>query len=434
MKPHEILADKTFYEPETLRQLFPQLSEIEHEQLQVLQALTYNLAFWQDSFVFENAVLALNEVKPEIGFMQGCTPQQIWYAVQLMTKAFPTRTYSYPVKMYVKFMCNQHGVYVYPPEMFNDLENPYYTGAKLKLETTKILSDKTTIDIQAAQLAAIELYIRMKQDDEQIKVAQETKLEGYYSPGDTRANTAGGGRDFAPVWTWEDRYSTYFDDNGRIWELNNTNSILNLTPIGGANPATVSIWYKHEAASGAPTARHIINWSNSSLRALNSTNTIQCSIAGSATTSFVGTISTGPWYHLTLAYPTNVAMTSGTLYINGISQGEVAIGGAFVSSTTRLGNSSLGSPIGRLKGYINDLAVWNTVLSSGEIYQLATNKFDYRLPLGTYNKQNNLVEYYLMGDGAFSNPLTSTTIPNIVNPTQYFYSPSGTIAFSGIVQ
>ncbi|MGV8131523.1 MAG: hypothetical protein ACP5N7_05490, partial [Candidatus Pacearchaeota archaeon] len=83
---------------------------------------------------------------------------------------------------------------------------------------------------------------------------------------------------------------------------------------------------------------------------------------------------------------------------------------------------------------VNDLAVWNTVLTSGEIRQLATAKFDYRKSYGNYSKQNNLVEYYLMGDGDYRAPLTNTIIPNLMNNSMYFYSPSGVIQFSGVTQ
>lgn len=181
MKPHEILSSKEFYEPETLRTLFPQLSEEEAEQLQVLQVLTTNQAFWQDLFIFENAVLALNEIKPEAGFMQGCTPSQIWYAVSLVSRIAPERKYDYEIKQYVKFMSNQHGTFIYPPEMFEDSENSLYDRAKFLASGKKPLNENTSVEIQAGHYAAIQLYIRMKQDDELLALNQSKKKEAYYA-------------------------------------------------------------------------------------------------------------------------------------------------------------------------------------------------------------------------------------------------------------
>lgn len=423
MKPHEILTVKEFYEPETIRFLFPQLTEEEQEQLQVLQALTYNLAFWQDPFVFENAVLSINGVKPEVGFMQGCTPTQIWYAAYLVNQAFPDREYEPEIKTYIRFMSNQQGVYIYPPQIFKESENPYYKKAlELEAENTP-LGDSSIAEIQAGHLATIQLYIRLKQDDEKIKIAQDKKGEAYYTKEPPLDKEAGSGKDFDARWTWFNTKSLYFpeEDNYASRLVNPSRSLLYEAPA--STDITIALWYKYESPSSS-IARTILSYGWSSLiQVVRTGGGTRFSLKSGTAVTVTGVLTDGAWHHIALTTPSS---SSGLLYINGVPRAYVTLGNFSSATDVILGASSYGISNSRLKGNVNELATWNTILTSGEIYQLATSNFNYTNNYGAYISAPYLRDYFLMGDGPFD---STARVKSIVNESVYFTNDMNNLQF-----
>jgi len=64
--------------------------------------------------VFENAVLVLNGITPNVTRMEGLLPSHIWYALSIMSKYTKKREFSHEVKMYIKYIYNDAGCWFYP--------------------------------------------------------------------------------------------------------------------------------------------------------------------------------------------------------------------------------------------------------------------------------------------------------------------------------
>jgi phosphoribosylformylglycinamidine (FGAM) synthase PurS component len=181
MQIQEFLNSTPEFEPETIRALFPELSDIELEQIQVINILKNTTYFWEDMYVFENAVLVLNGIKPEVGFLQGVTPEQIWYAISV-AKSVVNRKYSVEVKEYVRWIFNVNGTYVYPPEL--ELSNPYFeTAIQMAVNGPFPLGDNSVEEVQAGKYLAIKMYMDSKEAEETIKYNLEKHANDvYYTP------------------------------------------------------------------------------------------------------------------------------------------------------------------------------------------------------------------------------------------------------------
>ena len=160
----EFIQSNDILEPETLRQLFPELSEEEFNKTMALKLLMHTRHFFENFYAFEDIVLALNGVPPDFTKIDGCTPEQIWYAVSLADKLRPDLEYAKEVQLYIKFMCNDAGVFLYPPSV--GLDNPYYPEAlRISLEGPFPIDESTTEEIQAGKLLAIKEYLKEKIND-----------------------------------------------------------------------------------------------------------------------------------------------------------------------------------------------------------------------------------------------------------------------------
>jgi hypothetical protein len=157
----EILKSEEIVEPETIRRIMPEASDTEIDKLMALVSLYKTMHFFENFYIFENIVLALNGVKPDFAVLQGSSPEQMWYAIETAHKLYPTREFAPEVLKYIEYMFNKYGVYVYPPYL--DMMNPYYAAAyKLATEGPYPIGDATTEEIQAGKLMAILHYINEK--------------------------------------------------------------------------------------------------------------------------------------------------------------------------------------------------------------------------------------------------------------------------------
>jgi hypothetical protein len=156
----EILQTQDIVEPETVRQLDPSITEPEFNKLMAGLVLAKKRDFWENSFAFEDIVLAMNNIVPDFTRLQGALPEQIWYSLELASKSFPDREFSLEVKLYCKFMNNQLGVFIYHPYL--GLDNPYYDKAvALALHGPWPLGE-TIEEIQAGKLLGILEYIKQQ--------------------------------------------------------------------------------------------------------------------------------------------------------------------------------------------------------------------------------------------------------------------------------
>lgn len=157
----EFIESNDILEPETIRQVFPGISEEEFNETMALKLLRHTKHFFENFYAFEDMVLALNGIPPNFETVEGCTPEQIFYAVELADKLRPGLEYSKEVQLYIKFMCNDVGVFLYPQSI--GLDNPYYKEAKrISIEGPFPIDESTTEEIQAGKLLAIKEYLNEK--------------------------------------------------------------------------------------------------------------------------------------------------------------------------------------------------------------------------------------------------------------------------------
>jgi hypothetical protein len=157
----QFVQEVELLEPDTLRQLYPDLSEEEFNKTMALKVLKHTHHFWENFYSFEDITLALNDVVPDFSVIEGCTPEQLWYAVQLAEQIRPNMEYSEEVQLYIKYNCNEAGVYIYPPQV--GLDNPYLDKATtLAANGPFPLGDETPEEIQAGKYLAILTYLKEK--------------------------------------------------------------------------------------------------------------------------------------------------------------------------------------------------------------------------------------------------------------------------------
>ena len=80
-----IINSKELIEPETIRAL-TNLEDLEIEKAMVLWTIKNSRAVYEDMDVFENAVLVLNGITPNVAIMEGLLPTFIWYALDIMSR------------------------------------------------------------------------------------------------------------------------------------------------------------------------------------------------------------------------------------------------------------------------------------------------------------------------------------------------------------
>jgi hypothetical protein len=163
----EILLSKEKLEPETIHQLFPTLTDSDMEKINATRTILHTRFFFEDMFIFEDIVLALNGIAPDFGHLEGCTPEQIWYAVDLVSTSLrPEVEYSWEVQAYCKWMLNDAGVFIYPKQ-FVDLLNPYYEMV-VELASKNEFSEDDVTHVQASKYKAIQAYIDLMKSKNQL--------------------------------------------------------------------------------------------------------------------------------------------------------------------------------------------------------------------------------------------------------------------------
>jgi len=156
MLPQDLLQED-FIEPETLKQLFPGMSDIEREKIQVLAVLKNTRAAYEDMDVFENACMVLNGISPDVNKTEGCLPEHIWNTIKIIKSMYPDIELSDEVKEYIKFIFNDNGYYFYPEGI--GMENPILEDVKtLALHGPFPLSAETFYAVQALR------YLKLTQE------------------------------------------------------------------------------------------------------------------------------------------------------------------------------------------------------------------------------------------------------------------------------
>jgi hypothetical protein len=158
----DIVKSDEIVEPETIRHIFKNISDKDVDKILAFIALYRTRFFWENFYVFEDIVLALNEITPNFSILQGCMPEQIWYALSVANQLYPTREYAPEILKYIEYMFAKYGVYIYPPYL-NGVNNQYYEKAITLVKNGPFpLGDDSPEEIQAAKYLDIMLYLNNK--------------------------------------------------------------------------------------------------------------------------------------------------------------------------------------------------------------------------------------------------------------------------------
>ena len=154
------LNNKEVLESETLKTVYG-ISEDELDKAHAMQALMHSTRFWEDSFVFEKIVRALNNLEVTFVNLQGVRPEHIWKALKITQNMWPGKEFSWEVQKYTQWISNEDGVFIYPPEM-DELDNRFYEEAQKLIDNKVELKDSNVYEVQASKLLLIDYYINNK--------------------------------------------------------------------------------------------------------------------------------------------------------------------------------------------------------------------------------------------------------------------------------
>lgn len=153
----ELLHSKEPLEPETLYQLFPELSPLEIQKLQVMKVLLDTVFIHEDMDVFENAVQVLNNISPDVTKTEGVEPEWIWYALQLIEKLRPNAKFSNEVYNYIKYIFKNNGI-KFLPHIPGYKDDPYLDKVIAQSKEKNI--PETPLGIQAMKYLRILEYLK----------------------------------------------------------------------------------------------------------------------------------------------------------------------------------------------------------------------------------------------------------------------------------
>ena len=154
----QTLENKEVLEPETLRGMDPKMTDKERQLLQVKHLLLHSQAPYLDMDVFENVVLVLNGISTDIGKREGSTPELVWKAIDKIRQIYPEFKLSHEVKMYIKYIFNDHGYMFYPPNIGIE-PNKDYEQVKSLAEKGPFPLNDDYLGIQAMRYLKIREYL-----------------------------------------------------------------------------------------------------------------------------------------------------------------------------------------------------------------------------------------------------------------------------------
>lgn len=157
----ENLLNEDYIEPETLKQLFPTMSDIEREKILVLMVLKNTRAAYENMDIFENVCMVLNDISPDVTKTEGCLPEHIWKAVKIIKYIYPNVEFSDEVKNYIKFIFNDAGYYFYPENI--GIDNPIIKKVKDIANNGPFPLKETFYEIQALKYLKILDYEKAQQ-------------------------------------------------------------------------------------------------------------------------------------------------------------------------------------------------------------------------------------------------------------------------------
>tara|TARA_Y100000592_G_scaffold27891_1_gene44385 strand:+ start:4847 stop:5323 length:477 start_codon:yes stop_codon:yes gene_type:complete len=153
-----LLRKEEVVEPETLDMLYPDLSDMDKQTALALKVIYNNRSAFEDMDVFENIVLVLNGIDPNVYVMEGSTPEFIWKAVTIMKKIHPKVEFSNEIQEYIKAIFVDDGCRFFPPK--SGIENPLIGQVKERAKSGPFPLKEDDIGIQALKYLKIEHYLK----------------------------------------------------------------------------------------------------------------------------------------------------------------------------------------------------------------------------------------------------------------------------------
>ena len=167
MNLQDIINDPEPTAPEVIQTLLPLLDEIDIEKAQVMHVLKNTRAAYEDMNVFENAVLVINGISPDVEKVEGCEPKYIWKAISVIRSLHPKLEFAHEVLMYIRFIFQEHGYSFFPPKtgldeyqhnMFEEIQDRAASYASEEKGLPE-LEDNNEFDIQVTKYLIIKEYM-----------------------------------------------------------------------------------------------------------------------------------------------------------------------------------------------------------------------------------------------------------------------------------
>jgi len=158
MNFEEIIKSQEIYEPETLEMLFPGMTSLDRQKIQVLWLLQNTRSAYEDLEVFEKVVLILNGIEPDVTKMEGSTPEFIWKALDMIAKIHKDIELADEVKQYIKYIFDDHGYSFYPPTTGLE-QTSLYDKVVRQAETGPFPLKEDALGIQVIRYMRIMKYI-----------------------------------------------------------------------------------------------------------------------------------------------------------------------------------------------------------------------------------------------------------------------------------
>jgi len=211
-------------------------------------------------------------------------------------------------------------------------------------------------------------------------------------------------------------YQTYNSDGVFVPSISNVSSlsldgtddhaeVIGSSEIQISNPLTISAWIYLTANSSANNPRTIISWGSASagqgriFSVLNSSNNLAFWSYQSSLNSSTS-LSLNTWYHVAATVTTGATKlyingsldTTGSNTLNSFSYGKTHVGELYYSTTTAARHFA---------GNIDELALFNSVLTASEILQIYNGgkPMDLNSDDEGYTSSANLKAWWRMGDG-----------------------------------
>jgi len=157
-------ADWVDWLPETVKAQmvkdFGDVPESVFQKIFAIKVLLSNDDFWNDVYIFQNIILAFNNVYPDFGHFQEVSPAQLTHGL-LESRKIRVFTFDSIIKDYTRNILFDSGLFVSPDELkFLGLD----MANNIPAENLSGKDEETFEGIQSAKLRAIKIYLEERKN------------------------------------------------------------------------------------------------------------------------------------------------------------------------------------------------------------------------------------------------------------------------------